>query len=322
MRDKKGIALVMILIFLFLISALIMENTLSSNLQLELITSSRAYLQAYSLAWGGVNYGLGILSKDEDLKIDWLGEEWAKGPFILEEGEGKVKIWIEDEMGKVDVNILEKAKGKEKRDRIEQLLELCDLLNTSYSFVPALIDWIDADGEVTVLPFITGENAGAEDEYYTYLPNPYPAKNLPLDVPEEILWIKGMNKELWEGNDEMQGWKELITIWGSGKVNLNTCPSPVFRATLQVYSSEAIDDALIEEIIEMRRDTPLSRVDDLSPYLQSKVISHLRKSSLLGFSSSLFRIKSEAEVEGVKVYIESVWERKMDGFRVKYVKVE
>jgi len=299
-----------------------MENTLSSNLQLELITSSRAYLQAYSLAWGGVNYGLGILSKDEDLKIDWLGEEWAKGPFILEEGEGKVKIWIEDEMGKVDVNILEKAKGKEKRDRIEQLLELCDLLNTSYSFVPALIDWIDADGEVTVLPFITGENAGAEDEYYTYLPNPYPAKNLPLDVPEEILWIKGMNKELWEGNDEMQGWKELITIWGSGKVNLNTCPSPVFRATLQVYSSEAIDDALIEEIIEMRRDTPLSRVDDLSPYLQSKVISRLRKSSLLGFSSSLFRIKSEAEVEGVKVSIESVWERKMDGFRVKYVKVE
>ena len=312
----------MILIFLFLISALIMENTLSSNLQLELITSSRAYLQSYSLAWGGVNYGLGILSKDEDLKIDWLGEEWAKGPFILEEGEGKVKIWIEDEMGKVDVNILEKAKGKEKRDRIEQLLELCDLLNTSYSFVPALIDWIDADGEVTVLPFITGENAGAEDEYYTYLPNPYPAKNLPLDVPEEILWIKGMNKELWEGNDEMQGWKELITIWGSRKVNLNTCPSPVFRATLQVYSSEAIDDALIEEIIEMRRDTPLSRVDDLSPYLQSKVISRLRKSSLLGFSSSLFRIKSEAEVEGVKVSIESVWERRMDGFRVKYVKVE
>lgn len=312
----------MVLIFLFLISALIMENTISSNLKLELLTSSRAYLQAYSLAWGGINYGLGVLAQDDDLRVDWLGEEWAQGPFEPEESEGRVKVWIEDEMGRINVNMLGKAKGKKRRDRIEQLLELCDLLHTSYSFVPALIDWIDADKEVTVLPFVSGENEGAEDEYYTYLDTPYPTKNLPLEVPAEILWIKGMDEAKWRGTDEMPGWEKLLTLWGDGRVNLNTAPFPVLKATLQVYSSEVIGDDLIEEMLEARKSNPFLKVDSLAPYLDKKTISRLRRSSLVGFSSSLFSLKAEARVEGVKVTIKSIWERKKDGFRVKYTQVE
>ncbi len=322
MKDKRGIALIMVLIFLFLISALIMENTVSSSLKLELLTASRAYLQAYSLAWGGINYGLGVLARDDDLRVDWLGEAWAQGPFEPEEKEGRVKIWIEDEMGRVNVNRLGKAKKRERRDRIEQLLELCDLLHTSYSFVPALIDWIDADKEVTVLSFVSGENEGAEDEYYTYLDNPYPAKNLPLEVPAEILWIKGMDKEKWQGSEETPGWEKLLTLWGNGRVNLNTAPFPVLKATLQVYSSEVIGDDLIEEMVEARKNDPFLNVDSLSPYLDKKVISRLRRSALLGFSSSIFSVKAEARVEGVKVTIKSVWERKNDGFRVKYTQIE
>jgi len=312
----------MVLIFLFLISALIMENTVSSNLKLELLTSSRAYLQAYSLAWGGINYGLGVLAQDDDLRVDWLGEEWAQGPFEQEESEGRVKVWIEDEMGRINVNRLGKAKKQERRDRIEQLLELCDLLHTPYSFVPALIDWIDADKEVTVLPFVTGENEGAEDEYYTYLDNPYPAKNLPLEVPAEILWVKGMDEEKWQGSKKTPGWRELLTLWGNGKVNLNTAPFSVLKATLQVYSSEVIGDDLVEEMLEARKNNPFLKVEDLSPYLDKKVISRLRSSSLVGFSSSLFSVKAEARVEGVKVTIKSVWERKRNGFRVKYTQLE
>ncbi len=321
-KYSRGIALIVVLMFTFLITGLIMENAFRTNIDLDLLTSSRAYLQSYSLAQGGINYGLSILSKDDDINCDWLGEEWAKGPFELKVEEGNVKVLIEDEMGKINLNKIGDARGKEKRDRIEQLLEICDFLDTPYSFVPSLIDWIDEDKEVTVLPFITGENSGAEDNYYTSLNNPYHVKNMQIEVPEEILWIKGMSKDSWEGKEGEKGWKDLITLWGNGKVNLNTCSFPVLKATLQVYSSEAIDDSVVKEIIEIRKTQPFTKVDDFSPYFSRKLISRLRRSKLIGFSSSLFSIKVSSDVENVKVAINSVWMRKNGKFRVKYIKVE
>ncbi|HSR87327.1 MAG TPA: hypothetical protein VLL07_00105, partial [Pontiella sp.] len=56
----------------------------------------------------------------------------------------------------------------------------------------------------------------------------YPVKNGPLDSVEELLLVKGWGPEILYGrppdeeNDEIFGIADILTVWGDGKVNLNT----------------------------------------------------------------------------------------------------
>ena len=313
--NRRGTALIIVLLFLLLLTTLQLENLSRGNKTLDMMETNYRYFQALSLAYGGIQYGLRILSQDEDLKIDWLGEEWAKGPFFWK-GE-KVRVWIEDEDRRVNVNRLKKGNVQEKRERLEQLLELCDYFHTSYSLVPSLLDWIDGDKEVTVLPFIEGENSGAEEEYYSLLNPPRRVKNAPLDVPEEILLIKGMDEEAWS-----RGWKNVVTVWSKGKVNINTTDFPVLLATLQVYSPDKVDESLVKEIMEVRKNQPFSSVSELAPLLPGELWKRFAKSRLITFSSSFFRITSEARLEKIRIRLLSVWERKREGFELKYMRVD
>lgn len=314
MEKNKGTALILILLFLLLLVSLILRITENSHRRLDSLIACDLKLEGLSLCWGGINYGLQILSKDDDRKVDWLGEDWAKGPFEWENG--KVRIWIEDEERKINLNFLKKE--KEKRKRIEQLLELCDITSVPYTIVPSLLDWIDEDEEVTVLPFIRGENCGAEEEYYTSLPHPYHVKNALLDIPEEILLIRGMKEEYWLKED---GWRDKVTVWGNGKINVNTASFQVLKATLQVYSKEIIDDSLIEELIEVRESQPFDSLKTFAKFLPVGVGKKIIKSTLIDVKSTSFSIIAEVKLEKIRVKIKSVWEREDEEFRLKYLRV-
>jgi general secretion pathway protein K len=139
----------------------------------------------------------------------------------------------------------------------------------SYGLVPAIIDWIDPDDEVTVLPFVQGQNAGVESEYYQNLEKPYVCKNGPLEVVGELMFVKGMTKEILYGESYAQkdgsipGLETFLTVHGHGRVNINDASV----VTLQTLS-ERVDRAVAESIVQHRPYTglaDLARVPGVTP---------------------------------------------------------
>lgn len=71
-----------------------------------------------------------------------------------------------------------------------------------------ILDWRDADSRVNA--------DGAEASFYAALERPYPCRNGPLASVEEVLLIRGVTPAMFERI------KDRVTVWGDGKVNLNT----------------------------------------------------------------------------------------------------
>ena len=118
---QSGMVLIFTLIMLAVLSALTINLSTKMNQEISLLQNSIDYLKASALAKGGINYGIAILKTDEDLTVDWLGEDWAKQEDLpakdwqvgLTFDEGTVEINIEDECGKINLNyLILKTKGK------------------------------------------------------------------------------------------------------------------------------------------------------------------------------------------------------------------
>ena len=156
------------------------------------------------------------------------------------------KLLIEDEGGKIAVNRL--VSGNAYNPLVRDLL--LRLLTGPYfrleqikaaELLDAIKDWIDADDEVT--------GAGAEGAFYAGLERPYAAKNAPLDCIEELLMVKGMTRDLFYGTAESPGLAQCLTVFGDGKININTAPKPVLRA----LAAEMTDDE-VDRLDKYRRD--------------------------------------------------------------------
>ncbi|MCM8800547.1 MAG: general secretion pathway protein GspK [Candidatus Omnitrophica bacterium] len=97
----------------------------------------------------------------------------------------------------------------------------------------SIIDWRDPDKELT-LPL-----NDAEDPYYLSLKYPYEAKDAEFEVLPELLLVKGFTEEL------LEKIKPYITIYGNGRININTASKAVLLAL-------GLSADLVERIIYFR----------------------------------------------------------------------
>jgi general secretion pathway protein K len=91
----------------------------------------------------------------------------------------------------------------------------------------AVVDWIDANQEKTTcdLRSATGPSTAPEDSFYQMLDPPYYRKNGPLDSLEELHMVRGISDDFWSTfiePDANNPSKRNVTVWGTGKVNVNT----------------------------------------------------------------------------------------------------
>ena len=159
------------------------------------------------------------------------------------------------------------------RTRIDQFLRLIDLLNKhhskhqsiSYGLVPAVIDWTDPDDQVTILPFVGRGSMGAESMSYQNTPASCP--NQPLATVDELLLVNGFTPEILYGDNadnsyaqiRPSGLADYLTVYGDGKININTAPELVLRCIC-----ETIDPDLARLIIERRRTQPFISLAELA----------------------------------------------------------
>ncbi|MBU1631294.1 MAG: general secretion pathway protein GspK, partial [Candidatus Omnitrophica bacterium] len=315
-HSSKGVVLVFTLIMIAVLSALTINLSSRMNQEVLLLKNSSDELKASSLAQAGTQYAIAILKMDDDFQADWLAEGWAE-EVILTFDEGTVKINTIDEGGKINLNYLNTGKEREKKLKIEQMLELCDNIGLDYAIIPAIIDWLDADYEISELLSITvGENKGAESDYYEDLPIPYPCKNASFDITQELMMVRGIEKENYYGQN---GLENFITVFAGGKININTAGKEVLKATLQASLSsfeenqpeilELIDDIAVTSIMDWRIDNPFYDLSSLGEFFSEDVVNKILQSQLFDVKSNVFTITSNAKVGKIDKNITVVVER-------------
>jgi len=115
---------------------------------------------------------------------------------------------------------------------------------TRLDIVSAVIDWWDADTQRTIFDpgASTVDVAGAEDDIYSTLADPYRVKNAPYDSLEELRLIRGIGDDFWSTFIEPRPddpHARTVTIYGSGAVNANTAPAQVMLARLCSFVESA-----------------------------------------------------------------------------------
>ncbi len=141
-------------------------------------TMDRASLYAFGLEdWARIY----IKQDREDSEIDHLGEDWAIAiPGLPIEG-GYLSGYLEDEQAKFNLNGL-----IESELSVIRFQRLCNNLEVDQTFIPALMDWIDADFDVRYPD-------GAEEHYKNYR-----VANRPMSDITELLLVEHVTVEIFE----------------------------------------------------------------------------------------------------------------------------
>jgi general secretion pathway protein K len=293
------------------------------TLQLNRDTRSEVYeasslsdgIQLRYVAESGFHVGEALILADKNA-ADTLMDLWANTEMVSLKSEeyfdhASFKLRIEDEAGRIAVNRL--VSGGAFNPVIRDLM--LRLLTGPYfrmeqsralALLDAIKDWIDTDEEVT--------GAGAEGAFYSGLARPYAAKNAPLDCIEELLMVKGMTQELFYGTGESPGLSQCLTVFGDGRININTAPKAVLRA----MAGEMTDD-MVDELEKYRRN---QRNDLNDPIWYQKIprLSGITLSAgLIVVRSDIYRIAVQGLQGRMSKRITGIVKREADRRRVKYL---
>ena len=276
---EKGMALLLVLVLLALLSTLLADWAFSSLVELRQAETFRDGSRAYYLARGGVQVGRMLLQEDRNA-YDSLDESWALGIPGYPVGEGAtVTIAIEDLDGRLDLNRIVDASGENPAPYRERLRRLLDQLGETEAETlgDALLDWIDRNDASTP--------GGAESSYYQGLTPPYRAHNAPLDTLDELLLVKGFTPELFARL------APFVTIHNGGGLNLNTASPEV----LLCWDADMSAD-VAARLLEGRRAAPFKTLEAARDLLGIEVFSGLNRNLDLAVASASYRITVTALV--------------------------
>lgn len=287
--SQRGIALMVVLIAVFVLSMLAGAFAYSMKVEAKLARNSNNQADLEWLGRSGVEYARWILGQEMNCPFDSLNQKWAGGPgspcetnnpalsgLILDNvqcGVGAFSIKITDLERRVNVNTADTP-------ILQQVLSVIGADATDIPTISDSIqDWVDRDD----MP----RPNGAESDYYQGLNPAYMAKNGPLDDLSELLLIKGIrdNPAIYSKKyDPIDGqvdrfgdplppkyaahMDEIFTPISTGRVNINTA-SPLVLQTIP-----GVDAAIAEQIIRVRSgpdgvdgtedDTPFANVNEMA----------------------------------------------------------
>ena len=254
LKDNRGFALILTILIVSLVVVLTLQFNNSMWSDLYSSANLRDNIRLRFIARSGVNCALAVLSEDSSSSdSDSLQEAWASSKELSLNSvtmfeNGHFQVEISDLSGKIQVNRLITEDGK--YNEAQKMLLMRFLSSEQFqldsdevgNLIDAIKDWIDPDDDVT--------RFGAENGYYQSLENPYPCKNGPMESLGQMLLIKGVTKELFYGNEHRAGIANHLTVYGDGKININTA-DPLVLCSL----SDDID-------MEMARDMLIYRLDE------------------------------------------------------------
>ena len=65
----------------------------------------------------------------------------------------------------------------------------------------------------------------------------------PFVAIEEVMYLTGVDEALWYGTNNHPGLRDLVTVWGDGRINVNTASADVLRCIPDI--GESVVDAIV-----------------------------------------------------------------------------
>lgn len=305
---QNGFVLIVVLGMVLLLAALLFAFHRTTLASLAAAESFQQSERALNCARAGLSAAIAAIADTNDMTGDPRYKVLRTGEEELAVGDGTLRVTVTEESGRLNVNALKDKNGQLNRQRIDQLLRLIDLLNRrkdaadriGYGVVAAIIDWIDADDDVTLLPFVDPGGRGVESEYYLTLTPAYRGKNAPMDTVEELQWVKGVTPEAFAAL------RDLLTTTGSGRININAAPALVIESL-----SEHMDATLARMIVQRRQVKPFETVAELRdvPGMTDNIYMAVKDAVEVKPENPCYRVVSRGRVEDRTCEIEAVVQR-------------
>lgn len=284
MKNERGFALVITLIITALLIAVTTEFIHEVFVETSLLHGYEDAQQASLLAESGIQGGIKVLKLALAAQsYTSLLDGWA-APQAFQDERGSLSISIKEESGKLNLNSIVNQNGTLNENNYGIAERLLASLGLPVDLTDAAADWIDSDDSTRA--------GGAESPYYQALPNPYSAKNAPLETYEELRMVSGFNDTI------LSKLSSCLTVY-AGQINVNTAPKELLAAL-----DEGMTDELAGRIIESRKQAPIENIT-LVPGMETLGQALVSK-TIVTYKGTVFRIQSRAQVNDTVRIIEAV----------------
>jgi general secretion pathway protein K len=185
---------------------------------------------------------------------DSLQDQWALElpPYHFEDEQVFLRVKIEDQERFFNPKMIMKEKDTVDEKHLKQFRNLLEVLVVDPDLSNAFLDWIDTDTQRR-LPL------GADGLDYDM---DMPAKGGNFDSLEEILHVKGVTEDMYRGRlvsgREVHGLKDVLSIYGADRININTAGVDILRSLDDEFTEE-----MALELIRRREEKPFQSMDDL-----------------------------------------------------------
>ena len=254
-QETGGAVLLFVLALVALLASLAVTTIRTAQVEVFAAYGGIYARQARATVESGLLAAAAVLLPAKPADSDNLTQDWAFFPDLATYPgatflDGHISGRIEDESGKFPINAMHPGladhaayQGVFLRLLTGEALALSE--DRAKALLAALVDWLDADDQPS--------SGGAEDAAYAAAQLPYRVRNNSLDTLGELLLIQGFSHDLLNGRGDRPGLLSLLTVWGSGLINVNTAPLPVLAA-LPSGQSAAQAAALARSLDAYRRD--------------------------------------------------------------------
>jgi general secretion pathway protein K len=322
--STRGFALIIVMMVIVVFSALAAGLAISMKVEMQLARNVDSEGEMEWLGRSGVELGRYVLAQQLNCPnepYDALNQKWAGGPGgscstngpladisldHVQLGRGKFSVKITDLERKVNINFA-------NRENIQQALDSMSVETfTASTILDSIDDWRDPDNS----PHVNG----AESDYYLNLPQPYIAKNGPLDDVSELLLVRGVTPDIYWGPGRTnraaqpvqsildQGYSsglvDLFSTIGRLQININTASAGVLQLV------PGMDRTMAERIVKERAgldgvdgtedDTPYHNPTELGPLvgLPPTIASQLTR--YCAVRSFTFEVRVDVEIDRYK----------------------
>ena len=287
-RNNKGIALVLTLLIVAIITSMVVEFAYNVYVSTSNLYNWQNSQKLSLVARSTVRFGSVLIL--EKIAMDGytpgLFEMSQKTPF--DDPGGTMYLRIEDENSKFNLRTLVNENGTLNDVSYASLVRLLKALDLTPDVADRIVYWIN--------PALEPQLASKENV----------SKSGDLDSIDELLLVPGIDATIYE---RLQPY---VTIYGNGSININGADIPVLMSL-----SASMDKTMAQSIIRYRAETPLTATTDIMKVIGFEDATGIALSSgyasLKGTSPALicmhgtaFRVTATAQSGELKRIIDSV----------------
>jgi len=248
---QRGAAVIVAMLIVALAAIAASGFMFRSQLEWRKLENASDLDQARWILRAAEQWGATVLMDDaRNSSVDHLGEAWAQELPPVEAEGYEIAGRIEELDGRFNLNNLVSG-GQINQGQLAMFQRLLTVLRLPPELAEDIADWLDDDTE----PLHEG---GAESAYYLALAPPYMAADRPLASVDELIQVRGMNKDI------LEQLRPYVSVLPSGsRVNVNTASAEVLAAqvaSLTLEEAHAVaakrDRAWFRDIGEFQRALP------------------------------------------------------------------